>query len=289
MAPPFTLLPEYPIESPEWFAARAAGVTASDMQTLGRGSLPAFAQIKRQKIDPGAGFVDTPYTRWGKEREPHIASTIEFLHGVPANKQIAVSTLDERWRATPDGWDAALARLGEYKTTIHDWPEEIDAIPRHYRDQVAWAQYVFDAGETIFAWEVNLGFTPGPIRSLIIPRDEERIEQLVEIAEDFWTFRTSDQPLGEYDDLIAAWAEIAAELAEVESRKEAIAEQIRTRAGGADLAVKSPFGSISLTLPSPRKTLNSAQLREDHPDLYASYEVSTPATKQTLRVTLPKG
>ena len=40
----FTWLPEYPVESPEWFAARSAAVTASDMQRLGRGSLAAFTQ-----------------------------------------------------------------------------------------------------------------------------------------------------------------------------------------------------------------------------------------------------
>lgn len=282
----FTLLPEFAAESPEWFAARAEGVTASDMQRLGRASAPAFASVKREKVDPGSGFFDTPYTRWGKEREPHIAATVEFLHGVPANKRIAISDENPLHRATPDGLGDLL---GEYKTTIHDWPEEVEAIPRHYLDQVYWAQHVLEREATVFAWEVNLGFTPGPIRTLIIPRDEDRIEQLREIAEDFWTYRLSDEPLGEYDDLLAQWADAVAALNEAEATKDALAALIRERSGGKDLSVKSPFGSISLSTPKPRATFDSTRFRADHPDLAAQYTVETPATQPTLRVTLPKG
>lgn len=285
-SPPFQLLPEYPTESPEWFAARAEGVTASDMQLLGRNSLAAFTVVKADKVNPGSSFVDTPYTRWGKEREPFIAAHVEFLFGVEPNRRIAVSEADPRWRATPDGLGE---RLGEYKTTIKDWPEEVGAIPRHYYDQVQWAQHVTGIHETVFAWEVNLGFTPGPVRMVIVPHDEERVEQLLEIAEDFWTFRHSDQPLGEYDDLLAQWAMVDDEIKEVEARKAALDAMIRERAGGNDLAVKSPFGSISLATPSPRKGFDSTAFKAAHPALYEEFVTTTPATKQTLRVTPKKG
>lgn len=284
----YKLLPDFEVESPEWFAARAAGVSASDMQVLGRDTLAAFESVKRKKQGLDA-FAGNAYTEWGKEREPAIAAHVAFMHDIEPTDRICVSDDDSRWIASPDGIGAML---GEYKTTGTDWATLPEAIPAHYYDQVQWAQFVTGIHETVFAWEVRLGtpgsFVPGALKMITVPHDPERVAELVDIAERFWEYLQTEQEPGEYDDLLVAYTladnavkEASAELAEIKLK-------IRERAGDSDLAVKSQFGSISLSMPKPRETFDTTAFKKAHPEMVAEFTKLTPASDKTLRVT-PKG
>lgn len=283
----FTLLPDYPVESPEWFAARGAGITASDMQLLGRGTPSAFAAVKARKLGQDR-FTGNVYTAWGREREPVIASHVEFLHGVAPTDRVAVADADPRWLASPDGLSESL--LGEYKTTGTPWPVDVQSIPLPYVDQVLWAQFVTGIHETVFAWEVREGaapyFTPGAFHHLIIPHDPARVAELVRIAEDFWAYWHSEQVSGEWDSIVAEWALMEARAAEVAAERAELEARIRDRADGRDVSAKTPFGSLSLATPKPRAALDQAAFKQAHPDLYTQFTKITPPSRQTLRVTV---
>ena len=281
----YTLLPDFAVESPEWFAARAAGASASDMETLGRDTVAAFEAVKRRKLGADK-FFGNPFTSWGKEREPVIAARVHFEHDIEPTDRICVSVSDPRWIASPDGIGACL---GEYKTTGTFWDESLEAIPAHYYDQVQWAQFVTGVHETVFAWEERLGtpgsFTPGRFGQVVIPHDPERAAQLLDIAERFWEYLHTEQEPGLYDDLLAEYTLADLAVKEATVRLDAVKAQIRERAGDSDLAVKSPFGSISLAFPKPRESFDSVAFKKAEPDTYKKFvRLSAPKDK-TLRVT----
>lgn len=281
----YFLLPDHPVESPEWFAARAGGVSASDMHLIGRDTIAAFAELKARKLGQST-FHGNAYTAWGKEREPAIAERVEFEFDVHPTDRIAQSDIDPRWLASPDGIGDML---GEYKTTGTDWPLDVQDIPPSYYDQVQWAQFVLGIDQTVFAWEVRLGsapyFTPGGYRRIIIPHNPKRVAELLDAAERFWVYYQGEQTPGEWDDMLARWADMTRRSAELAAERAELDAEIRERAGADDLAVKSDLGSISLAFPKPRATFDATAFKQDHPDLHSQYMTTTPPAQKTLRVT----
>lgn len=274
----YTILPRESEE--QWLEERRTRVTATDIARLASGGPATWATVKAEKRG-GSSFVSNRYTEWGHEREPFIASHVEFSHGITANDALYVNG---NRAATPDGVSAD--RNGEYKTTVRDWEPIIEAIPRNYLDQVYWAQDVRGVGETVFAWEPHERFIPGPIRTLVIPRDDERLKVLAEVEARFLEFMSEDDTVGEWDDLIALAASLKPAVDEAQAAYDAVLDQIRERAGDREVAAKTAFGSVSLAYPEPRATFDSTAFKTVHPDLYAEFTKTTPPTKPTLRVTV---
>ncbi|GGD33322.1 hypothetical protein GCM10010915_12130 [Microbacterium faecale] len=272
----------------EWLTARRGYVTATDIARLANGGPVTWAQVRAEK---GAGLQSFPgnrYTEYGREREPFIVDLLTFLYDVAPNDQVHV--LDgTQWAATPDA--ISPTRTGEVKTSVRPLGTdagELRGLKTAYYDQVQWAMLAADRGECAFAWELNDNFTPGPGAQFLIPRDEDRIGELIPIADEFLTYLADGDAPGEWDDLLAEAAQVAAEKAEVAAREADVQARIRERAGDEDLAVKSPLGSISLAYPRPRRTFDQKRFQADHPDLAAEYMTETAPTKRTLRIT-PKG
>jgi hypothetical protein len=282
----FTILPDYEVESPEWFTTRAGGVTATDIAKLANGGPAAWAEVKAKKQGAESTFHGNAYTRWGNEREPFIAAHVEFLYGVKHTNRIIRNDADPRRLASPDGLSAD--RLGEYKTTVNPWEERPDAIPRDYYDQVQWALDVAGFDETVFAWEDNENFTPGAFHHILIPRDEKRLVILRDTFERFMDYLTEDETPGAWDAVIAEAYQAKLRLDEAQAGYDAVMQQVRDRAGESEFAAKSPFGSLSYAMPKPRATFDQTAFKAAHPDLVSEFTKTTPASKPTLRFT-PKG
>lgn len=269
----------------EWLAKRRGYVTATDVARLANGGPATWAQVRVEKVTGERSFHGNRYTEYGQARETFIVDLLTFLYDVDPNDQVHV--LDgTKWAATPDA--ISDIRTGEVKTSVKSLgttPHELRAINPGYYDQVQWAMLATDREECAFAWELNDGFQPGPGAQFLIPRDEERIEELQTLALEFLDYLDGDETPGEYDDLLAEAVAIAAEKAEVLEREKDVQDRIRERAGDDDLAVKSPFGSISLAYPKPRKSFDQKQFQADHPEIAAEYMTETAPSKRTLRVT----
>ena len=273
----------------EWLQRRRQFVSATDVARLARGGQATWATIRNEKLTGESSFRGNRYTEWGNEREPHIVSLLTFLHGLEPNRKFMV--LDGTvWGATPDAISETMT--GEVKTSVKplgETAEELRKINPGYYDQVQWAMLAADRAVCAFAWELNDNFAPAPGASFLVERDEERIAALITVAEEFLEYLENGDEPGEYDDLLAAYVDAKAAEDEAKARVSEVLERIRERAGDADLAVKSPFGSISLTFPKPRETFDSAAFKKAHPDTYAEYVKTATPSQRTLRVTPKKG
>lgn len=271
----------------EWFEQRRQHVTATDVARLAHGGPATWAAVKAEKRTGQRAFVGNRFTEWGKEREPVIAEYVQFAHDVAPNDRVFV--LDgTQWSATPDG--ATGKRGGEYKTTNRPWeiwkPADLRDVKPVYYDQVQWAQLVGEFEDTAFAWEVHENFVPVEMKSIIIPRDEERINELVEVALRFVDFLAEDEQPSEFGDLIAAYAERKAEVLAAQEALAQVEKQIRDRAGDRDVSEVTPYGKLSYTWPKPRETFDAARFKKEHKELAAEYVKTTAPKAQTLRITL---
>lgn len=267
----------------EWLDERRIRVTATDIARLANGGPAVWAAVKAEKHGAG-GFSGNVYTAWGSEREPVIVERLGFLYDVTPNQSLWV---DGNWAATPDA--VSPTRNGEAKTTVRDWGDldGLHRVHRDYVDQMQWAMLVRDVGECVLGWEPHENFQPLPIRDLIVPRDEGRIAELVEIAERFRVYLDEDGVVGEFDDLIALYSERAAVLAEAQAAVDEVRRLVRVRAGDrSELSVKGPHGSVSMWMPKPSPTFDSAAFRKAHPDLAAEYvKPGRVQTEPSLRIT----
>lgn len=282
----FETLPVVEVESPEWFAMRAEGVTATDIAKLANGGPAAWAEVKARKQGAPSTFHGNAYTRWGNEREPFIGSVMHFKHDIVPTNAIIRNLADPRRLASPDAIGAT--RLGEFKTTINHWEEAPAAIPKDYYDQVQWALDVAGFDESVFAWELHENFTPLSLHDIIIPRDEARLVVLRDTFEQFQAYLAEDTAAGEWDAVIVEAYQARQRLDEAQAGFDAVMEQIRERAGDREFAAKSPFGSLSYSTPKPRASFDQAAFKGAHPELATEFTKLTPASKPTLRFTPKK-
>ncbi len=162
-----------------WLAARARGITATDVAKItDRSSMLVVATKKLM----GSPFAGNKYTRHGVDREPVIAQWVLDTFGIESSSALFHASDEKRHLATPDGVSVVDGVLvcSEIKTTKNDW----DVIPPDYLRQVQWQQYVLGAERTLFAWEPHDDFVPRyPEPKFVwIERDDAEIERLVNIA-----------------------------------------------------------------------------------------------------------
>lgn len=281
------ILPEYEVDSPEWSENRRSRVTATDIARLATGGPASWASVRAEK-NGAPSWRGNVYTRWGKEREPILSERAAFLYDVMPNRALHVNG---NRAATPDG--VSDNRNGEYKTTVVDWPltpgDPVPAaIPAKYLAQVDWAMLVREVDECAFLWEPHENFIPGPIRDILIPRNEARLAALVEVEARFLAYLDEEYAPGEFDDLIAMAAERKRELDVASAALDDVKTLIRERIGDrASVSAQSQFGSISFFTPKPAARFLEARFKEEHPDLHKQYYATGPPQKQpTLRVTI---
>lgn len=195
--------PSGSVHSPEWYAARALGVTASEIAKLTKGGGAARRELIAAKLAGGMGvdLSGNRYVRWGVVREPFIAEWINHQFGIQPN-QTVFRGVNPRHLATPDGvgqdFDERLL-ISEIKTSKHDLSDgdgKTHYALTGYYDQKQWQLWVTGAEQCLFAWEQHDDdFSrwpedgPRPLypepKYRWVERDEKRIAELVAVADEF--------------------------------------------------------------------------------------------------------
>lgn len=165
-----------------WLKARSRGITATDAARLT--SAKSCFQVAKSKAY-GTGFGGNVYTEHGRRREPVIADWVLTNFGINHSDGLYRSPNEQRHLATPDGIDERCNDddliLAEIKTSN----KPLTAMPKTYRRQILWQQYVMGAKRTLLVWEQHEHFVPiGTPKTLWIERDDEAIEQLVRLADE---------------------------------------------------------------------------------------------------------
>lgn len=198
-------------DKPAWLEQRRGGVTATEIRELAKGSSAFRRQLIVDKITGASKDLSgNRYVERGNVREPIIAAYLEANFEIePCD--LVYSGADPRHLASPDGLslDFRFDRItSEIKTSKHDLsPGEIvdnvftgrrpaDFAPHFassgYYDQMQWQMHVMGGERVLFAWEQHDDNWPDPKplhdRPLWcwVPRNDERIGQLLEVAERFF-------------------------------------------------------------------------------------------------------
>lgn len=268
----------------EWLEARRKYVTATDVARLARGGSAVWATVKAEKQGEVLGGFTNVYLEWGKAREPVILSHLAFNHGIEPNKSLYVK---DRFAATPDGVGETV--LAEVKTTVTDWGEDADirVVKPEYYDQVQWQMMVCGYDKTVFAFEPHENFQPLPVRQVIIERDEERIGELIEVADRFLDYLNTERLVtNEYDVFLARYATARAEYEQAKAVLDGMQEELRERLGDDDFKHAGEFGSISYVTPKPRRVFDTAKFRAPMPDVAKNFMTTRTAEQPTLRITI---
>lgn len=173
--------------TPEWFAARRKGVSATSVARAAASERAFDAEVD-QLVYP-VEITDNDYMRFGREWEEWIIDNIPGEYGIVHNDWlVARDDKANHWQlATPDGGNTDWSVIAEVKTTGKDWDGK--QVPIQYRRQVQWQLYVTGAERCVFAWLLRVdgpnGFQPGWFepKHVIIERDYKMISELIRVAE----------------------------------------------------------------------------------------------------------
>lgn len=229
-----------------WVAARANGITATDVRDAAKGTSSDRRRIIAEKVTgdtkdlAGNRFID-----WGHEREPIIMDWVRRRFGVEPDGHLYAAGNDPRWLATPDGYSVdpmTGERVGaEVKTTKWDlWPfveeqrgvqprvltaahathfRDLPGAPRFwstgYYDQMQWQMYVTGAQWWLFVYEQhddNWAPKPKPVGTPVVVRVKanlDRQRELLQVAKELAADVEKAKVAGLPDQLGTIPAEIA--------------------------------------------------------------------------------
>jgi hypothetical protein len=287
-----------------WHAARAhtddgqIRVTASEVAALASGGKSVWANLRAEKAGTKTRWSGNEHTAWGHQREPEIAAAMTDTYPwLVANDHLCIQDADPRWAATPDMLGDSAGMVCQIKTAV--WAGEkwdLSKVPRRYYDQIQWEIFTTGSGEALLAVEyydeLDGGLVPHfllePPHVIEIPRDDERIAELVAIAEQFIAMGQPDTLDIYLADYARADAREKAAKAKKEEVRKLIAKEIAERPSGKYV---SDLGSITLGKDTTRTVtvLNEERLREKAPKTWERYvEEQEKTTKGRLTITPAK-
>lgn len=288
-----------------WHAARSRTddgqivVTASEVAALASGGTSTWANLRAEKAGGKSRWGGNEYTEWGHEREPVIAEAVRAIYPLlQANSRLVIQDADPRWRATPDMIGDKIAMLCQIKTVLwkgKKW-ELVDVLKTYY-DQCQWEMFVTGAHVNLLAIEYYDRLEDGVFvptflfedpHIIPIERDDDRITELVAIAEQFVAMGEPDTLDLYLADYARADAREKAAKAEKEAARKLIAKEIAERPSGkyvSDLGSVTQGQDVTKTV----TVLNEERLKEKAPKTWARYvEEQTKTTKGRLTITPAK-
>lgn len=328
--------PSFAEDKAGWLEARRQGVTATEVRDLAKGRGADRRRIKIAKLTgehedlTGNKFIDH-----GNTREPIIAQWIDDNFDIEPNDYTMVDA-EQRAIATPDGISRDFVNDGivaEIKTSKHDLtpaahamlapkvldPKKLTHADRGghfwttgYYDQMQWQMFVMRGERTLFVWEQHDDNWPDPSPRTPEPQwcwvlyDDERVEQLREIAADFLDeldhSRPSDLPeIGDMDSetalLVHDLLKFRDDEAAAKKAKEAVWKKLQAKhLGGDDFTVENADAKLSVsTTTKDVPVLDEAAMRAKAPRLVAQYEalvqrhtILSTKSSQSLSVTAKK-
>lgn len=168
-----------------WLNFRLGGVTATEVRDLALKGVSFKADLlssKRAKR-PFEDLSHIPAVAHGKAREVVLEAFAKGF-GIGPERRV-FQGVNPRHLASPDGlgldFDDELIGF-EGKTSKHPISYAAEA---GYFDQIQWCMHVTGAAKWALVWEQHDDFVPLPITYEWVERDDERISELVRIADDF--------------------------------------------------------------------------------------------------------
>lgn len=185
-----------------WLNARREGVTATEISKLAQGQKAQRANILAEKVSGERSFTGNKYTDYGLEREPFISEQLRLQHGFTPSDVLFHAVENPRHLATPDGVhvdENGIITISEIKTGKNNLdPEGSDFAKTTYMDQMQWQMYVMGPNcvKCLFAWEQHDNVwvlhpdgverpTSYAVEKAWVLRDQERIDYLVSVADEF--------------------------------------------------------------------------------------------------------
>ena len=281
----------------QWLEARRSYVTATEVAQLVRRGQDYWDELREIKAgDRTAPDISgLPAVRHGREREALIAPYVQSLEeGMVPNDDLYVR--NQRYAATPDLVGDGI--VGEIKTIKDTRLAKLQAAKGwptgQYYDQVQWQLFVTGAIACIFAWEpVEMWegeFVPREdLRDHItIHRDEERINQLQEVADAFLDGRGVDIP-AEVQVLLSQLRDVRKEKEHIAQpildREKQLLDEIKQLAGGKAATWDSGDIRVSVSAPGESQRFDKKKLFADNPQLAESDYVTVSRTAPRVRVT----
>ena len=281
----------------QWLDARRRYVTATEVAQLVRRGQDYWDELREIKAGQRTApdISGLPAVRHGREREALIVPYVQSLEeGMVPNDDLYVR--NDRYAATPDLVGDGI--VGEIKTIKDTRLAKLQAAKGwptgQYYDQVQWQLFVTGAIACIFAWEPvemwEAEFVPREdLRDHItIHRDEERINQLREVADAFLDGRGVDIPT-EVQVLLSQLRDVRKEKEHIAQpildREKALLDEIKQLAGGKAASWDSGDIRVSVSAPGESKRFDKKKLFADNPQLAESDYVTVSRTAPRVRVT----
>lgn len=285
-----------------WLAARATGVSASEVHAIAVGGRAAWQRILADKLN-GESFKGNAETDRGRRREPYLlAYASEYLADVVPSKALYAHPDNPRHLATPDG----IGRDCGVEAKSHKFGWNRNDVPIEHYDQCQWGMHVRGASRWLYVWEV-MGEDGEPTladpQHIWIERDEKRIATLVRNADAFLAWWDSGAPAHddlppELDDALAAWADARERKGAAEADEKAAQNTIRAHIAktpgaeqdGLKLAGRRAHFTYSVTTDDE---LDAAAWEREEPKAFARWrdlraEADAIATAAALLYTTPK-
>ena len=281
----------------QWLDARRRYVTATEVAQLARRGQDYWDELREIKAgDRTAPDISgLPAVRHGREREALIVPYVQSLEeGMVPNGDLYVR--NGRYAATPDLVGDGI--VGEIKTikdtrlaklqSAKGWPTG------QYYDQVQWQLFVTGAIACIFAWEPYEDWDGELVpredmrEHITIHRDEERINQLREVADAFLDGRGVDIPT-EVQVLLSQLRDVRKEREHIAQpildREKQLLDEIKQLAGGKAASWDSGDIRVSVSAPGESQRFDKKKLFADNPQLAESDYVTVSRTAPRVRVT----
>lgn len=238
---PLHMVAEDSLGSEEGLAARAAGVTASEIHAIAVGGRGTWRRILTDKLN-GSKFHGNQHTKRGHEREPFLlAWACSHVALCAANASLFGHPDQTHILATPDGlgFDPVRDAFGvEVKSHDFGWGDR-DDIPAEHYDQMQIGMFVTEVRWWLYVWEV-MGEDGTPTldapRYRWVERDETRIGKLIKEADAFMAWRAAGAPVADddlpadVDEALAIVADARAAMAPHKKAETAALETIRVYA-----------------------------------------------------------
>lgn len=268
----------------EWFGIRKSGLTATDIARLDTGGASTMAAIKAEKAGHERRF-STRATEWGKEREPILAGFAFEEFDLDHNTLVLAQADNLANLATPDL--LGQEDVGDIKTTVHDWENDWQNVPRRYVSQLRWQRIVTDARKVHLIYEPHHNFRPlhpYPLH-MELPYDPAEEARLLELAEDFRRWEgEGDEDAADLDAMLREALEVEEMYEDAARDRVAIRTRIEDHLGGMPRKFVGSVGNITRSADGTSTTFDSALFKRKEPAKYEQY-LKTGRRKGSLRIT----
>lgn len=175
-----------------WLEARRGGVTATE---VAKAATPAgFREVMQERANPTV-TVANEFMQFGSDNEDWIARVLKRDFDLMPNRWLIAADGEPRHTATPDALSLDHSWIGEIKTggKAPLSKEGLVVPPIAHRRQMQWQLHCTDAEACVYAFMLRGGFEGQfyplwlePL-TVLVPRDEEMIADLVKVADQLLT------------------------------------------------------------------------------------------------------